>query len=151
MAKVGQLALLPKLFGKIIIAQEVYNEVTTGEHPAALAVPSADWIEVVSLQNPAQILQLQGMFKLDLGEAATIILAEELNAQRVLIDERLGRKVAQLRKLPVTGTMGLLLVAKQKKIIPEVKPILDQFLNQGKRISPVLYQEILNMAGEIQN
>jgi predicted nucleic acid-binding protein len=40
--------------------------------------------------------------------------------------------------LPVTGTIGLLLIAKKKGIIIEVKPILDQFLSQGKRISPIL-------------
>jgi len=116
LAKVGQLNLLQKLFGKIIIPQEVYNEVTTGNHRAA--------------------------------EAATIILAEELKANRVLIDEKLGRKVAQSRNLPVTGTIGLLLIAKKKGIIIEVKPILEQFLSQGKRISPILYQEILGMAEE---
>ena len=82
--KVGQLNLLQKLFGKIIIPQEVYNEVTTGNHRAASVVPAAQWIEVFTLQSPAQLLQLQIQFKLDLGEAATIILAEELKANRVL-------------------------------------------------------------------
>ncbi|MGL5941665.1 MAG: hypothetical protein ACRC2S_15030 [Waterburya sp.] len=41
LAKVNQLNLLQKLFGKIIISQEVYTEVTTGDHPAVLAVPCA--------------------------------------------------------------------------------------------------------------
>ncbi|CCI03791.1 MAG: DUF3368 domain-containing protein [Microcystis sp.] len=50
--------------------------------------------------------------------------------------------------MPVTGTIGLLLIAKKKGIIIEVKPILDQFLSHGKRISPILYQEILGMAEE---
>jgi hypothetical protein len=93
LAKVGQLNLLQKLFGKIIIPQEVYNEVTTGNHRAASVVPTAQWIEVFTIQSPAQLLQLQIQFKLDLGEAATIILAEELKANRVLIDEKLGRKL----------------------------------------------------------
>ncbi|MGL6344253.1 MAG: DUF3368 domain-containing protein [Waterburya sp.] len=148
LAKVNQLNLLQKLFGKIIISQEVYTEVTTGDHPAVLAVPCANWIEVCTVQCRDQLLKLQIEFKLDLGEAATIILAEELKANRILIDERLGRKVAQARNLPVTGTIGLLLVAKNKGIITEIKPILDQFLNQGKRISPILYQEVLDLAKE---
>jgi hypothetical protein len=113
------------------------------------AVQSAEWIEVFSIQAPNKVLQLQREFKLDLGESATIILAEELKANRVLIDERLGRKVAQTRNLPVTGTIGLLLIAKKKGIITEIKPILDQFFTQGKRISSILYQEVLDMAGEI--
>jgi predicted nucleic acid-binding protein len=148
LAKVGQLNLLKKLFGRIIIPEEVYHEVTTGKHPAASAVLSANWIDVFTIQYPEQLLQLQVDYKLDLGEAATIILAEELNANRVLIDEKLGRKVAQLRNLPVTGTIGLLLIAKNRGIIREIKPILDQFLSQGKRISTILYQEVLDIAGE---
>jgi predicted nucleic acid-binding protein len=60
----------------------------------------------------------------------------------------LGRKVAQGRNLPVTGTIGLLLVAKNRGILPEIKPILEEFLSKGKRISPALYREVLDMAGE---
>jgi hypothetical protein len=148
LAKVGQLNLLPEIFGRIIIPVEVYNEITTGNHPAVKAVQSVEWIDVLAIQTQTKVLQLQREFKLDLGESATIILAEELKANRVLIDEKLGRKVAQSRNLPVTGTIGLLLVAKQKGIITEIKPILDQFLQQGKRISSILYQEVLDMAGE---
>jgi hypothetical protein len=124
--------------------------VTTGNHPAVEAVQSAKWIDVLTIQAPTKVLQLQRKYRLDLGESATIILAEELKANRVLIDERLGRKVAQSRNLPVTGTIGLLLIAKKKGIITEIQPILDQFLNQGKRISSVLYQEVLDLAGEKQ-
>ncbi len=90
LAKVGQLNLLLELFGRIIIPQEVYNEVTTGNHPAVAAVQSAEWIDVFTIQAPEKLLQLQSKFKLDLGESATIILAEELKANRVLIDERLS-------------------------------------------------------------
>ena len=75
---------------------------------------------------------MQIQFKLDLGEAATIILAEELKANRVLIDEKLGRKVAQSRNLPVTGTIGLLLIAKKKGIIIEVKQINESEKNDSK-------------------
>jgi uncharacterized protein len=148
LAKIDRLNLLQKLFGKITISQEVYNEITTGNHPGALAVPAVNWIEVVPVQCRDRLLQLQIDFKLDLGEAATIILAEELQANRVLIDERLGRKVARSRNLPVTGTIGLLLVAKNKEIIPEIKPILNQLLIHGKRISPILYREVLDIARE---
>jgi predicted nucleic acid-binding protein len=148
LAKVGRLELLRELFRTLFISQEVYDEVTQGKHPAASAVPSATWIEVVTLQSPIRAVELQTAFKLDLGEAATIVLAEELRADRVLLDERLGRKVAQGRNLPVTGTIGVLLVAKNKGILPEIKPILEEFLSKGKRISPSLYREVLDMAGE---
>ena len=106
LTKVGQLNLLRELFGRIIIPVEVYNEVTTGNHPAVEVVQSAKWIDVFTIQAPTKVLQVQSKYRLDLGESATIILAEELKANRVLIDERLGRKVAQSRNLLVTGTRG---------------------------------------------
>ncbi|WP_346304792.1 MULTISPECIES: DUF3368 domain-containing protein [unclassified Microcystis] len=55
---------------------------------------------------------------------------------------------SSLNRRKIRTKIGLLLIAKKKGIIIEVKPILDQFLSQGKRISPILYQEILGMAEE---
>ncbi|WP_353851734.1 DUF3368 domain-containing protein [Microcystis sp. LE19-84.1B] len=55
---------------------------------------------------------------------------------------------SSLNRRKIRKKIGLLLIAKKKGIIIEVKPILDQFLSQGKRISPILYQEILGMAEE---
>ncbi|BAZ31220.1 hypothetical protein NIES4074_36920 [Cylindrospermum sp. NIES-4074] len=57
-AKVGQLNLLRDIFGKVIIPQEVYNEVTTGTHPAVDLVKSADWIEIRSVINLEKVSKL---------------------------------------------------------------------------------------------
>ncbi|NES17808.1 MAG: DUF3368 domain-containing protein [Symploca sp. SIO3E6] len=148
LAKVGQINLLPEVFGQIIIPQEVYHEVTTGTHPAAKEVQFVNWIEIFSIRNRQQVSILQAETGLDLGESATIILAEELGADRVLIDELAARKVAQSRNIPITGTVGILLVAKNQGLISGVKPILDALIKQGTRIGQVLYQEILAIAQE---
>lgn len=148
LAKVGRMDLLGDIFGKVIIPQEVYNEITTGTHPAVNAVKSATWIEVLSIRNSQQISILQSETNLDLGECAAIILAEELGADRVLIDEWAARKVAKSRHLPVTGTVGILLIAKHQGLIESVKPVLDELMAQGKRISQQLYQEVLDIAKE---
>nr|WP_174763867.1 DUF3368 domain-containing protein [Anabaena sp. UHCC 0253] len=140
--------LLGDIFGKVIIPQEVYNEITTGTHPAVNAVKSADWITVLSIRNSQQVSILQSETNLDLGECAAIILAEELGADRVLIDEWAARKVAKSRHLPVTGTVGILLIAKHQGLIESVKPVLDELIAQGKRISQQLYQEVLDIAKE---
>ncbi|MBS3028218.1 MAG: DUF3368 domain-containing protein [Dolichospermum sp. DET50] len=148
LAKVGRMNLLGDIFGKVIIPQEVYDEITTGTHPAVNAVKSANWIEVLSIRNSQQVSILQSETNLDLGECAAIILAEELGADRVLIDEWAARKVAKSRHLPVTGTVGILLIAKHQGLIESVKPVLDELMAQGKRISQQLYQEVLDMAKE---
>ena len=148
LAKVGLMHLLGDVFGQIIIPQEVYDEVTTGTHPAATAVPSTSWIEIRPIGDAQQVLTLQASTKLDLGECAAIILAQELGADWVLIDERAARDLAESRHLPVIGTVGILLLAKRRGLIPNVKPVLDGLIAQGKRISQQLYQEALAIANE---
>ncbi len=83
LAKVGKLELLRELFGTIFISQEVYDEVIQGKHPATSSVPSAKWIEVVTLGSPIKALELQTAFKLDLGEAATTPKTRSLRDRRV--------------------------------------------------------------------
>jgi predicted nucleic acid-binding protein len=148
LAKVGSLELLREVFGKIIIPQEVYNEVTTGLHPAASAVPSATWIQVCPVSNQENIFALQEDTGLDLGECAVIILAEELGATQILIDERAARLVAEERNLSIIGTIGTLLLAKEQGIIKSVKEVMDELILQGKRINPRLYKDILEIAQE---
>jgi uncharacterized protein len=58
LAKVGQLNLLRDVFGKVIIAQEVYYEVTTGTHPAVKLVKLADWIEIISVKDLEKLSKL---------------------------------------------------------------------------------------------
>jgi len=94
LAKIGRMDLLREVFGQIIIPQEVYDEVTTGTQMAATQVRSATWILVYSISDPERLSILQTETELDLGECAAITLAEELQADRVLIDEWAGRRVA---------------------------------------------------------
>jgi predicted nucleic acid-binding protein len=148
LAKVGKMYLLRDVFERVIIPVEVYDEVTTGNHPAVRQVRSANWIEVRVVSNPEAVVSLQMETGLDLGESAAIALAEELKAQRILIDELAGRVVAKTRNLSVTGTVGVLLIAKQQGLISKVQPILDELVVAGKRISPELYREVLASANE---
>ncbi len=117
-------------------------------HPAAIAVPSATWIQVRSVSNPETIFALQDDTDLDLGECAAIILAEDLGANQILIDERAARIVAESRNLPLIGTLGTLLLAKELGLIQNVKEVMDELTFQGKRISQKLYQDVLEIAKE---
>jgi predicted nucleic acid-binding protein len=148
LSKIGKLHLIYQVFGQILIPQEVYNEVTTGIHPAVAVVQAARWIEVRSVSNPKAILRLQQETELDLGECAAIILAEELGGDLLLVDDLAARKQAIARNLSIIGTVGTLLLAKQKGFIPTIQEVLDALIKQGKRISPKLYQEALTIAGE---
>jgi uncharacterized protein len=149
LAKIGELDLLPQVYGKIMIPTEVYQEITTGEHPAARLIKSVNWLNICSVIDSEKVSNLQQITQLDLGESAAIILAEELKATLILIDDLEARKVAISRNLSVTGTLVSLLTAKQLGIINYVKPLLDALINQGTHISSQLYQQVLVIAQEL--
>ncbi|MFN7338384.1 MAG: DUF3368 domain-containing protein, partial [bacterium] len=99
----------------------------------------------VTQQN--QVNQL--LNKLDRGESEGIILALELGADILILDERKGRKVARYLGLNITGILGVLLEAKQKELIMNIKPIVDQLISKAEfRISETLYRKVLTIAGE---
>ncbi|RCJ32612.1 nucleic acid-binding protein [Nostoc punctiforme NIES-2108] len=149
LSKIGKLDLLSAVFGRVIIPQQVYTELTTGNHPAVLVVKSALWLEVLSISNNQLIEQLQLETNLDLGECSAIILAEELKADQLLIDEKAGRKVAISRGLPIIGLVGVIILAKEQGLIDNVKNILDDLMSKGTRISPKIYDYALITAREI--
>ena len=88
---------------------------------------------------------------LDRGEAEVIVLAEELRADAVLIDDLKARKTAVLRGLAVVGTIGVLLDAKERGLVDEVKPLLDLLIRKKIRISRELHNYALELAHESQS
>ena len=85
---------------------------------------------------------------LDYGESETIVLAKELNADIVLIDEKKARKIAQVKSLKVMGTIGILQTAKDKGFITDLKTQLDNLIKNGIWIDKKLYQSVLQKTGE---
>ncbi len=147
LAKVGRLHLLADLFGTVIIPPQVFEELSAGNHPAAAVVSQLDWLDIreVDATSTQSLMQLNN---LDLGESAAIILAEALKAEQLLIDERAARKVARSRNLPVIGTVGLLILAKQRGLIESVKTELNALMSNGMRLSEQVYQDALMLAQE---
>jgi uncharacterized protein len=110
-----------------------------------------NWIQTQPLTNSELANQLQQERGLDAGEANAIALALELQADDLLIDERLGRQEAVRLGLSIIGILGVLLVAKQRSLIPQVQLVMDALIKQaGFRVSPQLYQRVLSLAQEHQ-
>ena len=65
-----------------------------------------------------------------------------------LLDDGLGRRAAELLGIPLTGTLGLLISAKNKGLISSVAPILSNLANLGFRVSPATRNAVLKLAGE---
>jgi hypothetical protein len=148
LAKIGRLDLLRNLYGRIFIPQEVFDELTTGTHPAAQSLRQTAWIEIRPVTDPQKAIALHTQTKLGLGECEAIILTEELSAHRLLIDDHDARREALSRNLPIIGTVGIILLAKQLGLIPTVKDILDDLIAHGTRIGRRLYLDALAVAGE---
>ena len=147
-AKLDGLSWLQQLFGEIYIPKAVYEEVAIAGagRVASTEVQSATWIQVRSVLKRDQVSIL--LTQLDLGESEAIVLAQEIEADWLLMDEVRGRSVAHALGLPVIGTVGLLVMAKDMGLIPEVRPLLGVLLSQSFRLSEKVIRSILIQAGE---
>ena len=149
LATIQQFELLHDLYQTIHIAQGVWAELNAkGVHwPGREEVAQADWVEIHAVENENLIIALQR--SLDRGEAETIALALQLGADIVLLDEKDGRHIAQTWQMNVVGVIGVLLTAKTKGHITNVRPLLDSLRQQaGFYISHKLYQLALKLADE---
>src|SRR5690606_29605660 len=91
---------------------------------------------------------LSYLLDLDKGEAETIILATEIEADLTILDETLGRYHAKHAGLKLTGTLGVLLKAKNSGYIEEIKPLLSDLKNKSIWLSDNLINEVLKLAKE---
>jgi uncharacterized protein len=143
----GQLSLLPALAQAVTIPTAVDAELRVGRQlgvnlpdPASLA-----WIQI---HQPASTAALALVRDLGPGESGVLALALESPDAMVVLDDALARRVALSLGLRIRGTLGVLLDAKARGIIRAVRPILDDMVRLGFRLSPDTRAEILRRAGE---
>lgn len=134
--KIGELELLHKVFGRIVITETVAKEFKK-------QIPR--WIEII---NPTTNLHVGLLGLLDAGEATSISLATELKEALLIIDESKGRKVARELGITISGSLGVLLAAKNKGIISSVKPIIQKISETDFRLSEELIRRVLQYAKE---
>lgn len=149
LAAVNSLNLLHQLHNQIIIPQAVYDEIVIlGKGQVGSdEIKAANWIEVRPVVNNHMVKALE--VDLDNGEAEAVVLAVELDADLLLIDERKGRAVAARLGIKHIGLLGILVQAKRSGLIPAVRPIMDKLMtNAGFWISNELYEHILETTVE---
>lgn len=150
LSAIQQLDLLQQRFPDgILIPPAVWHEVVTtgGGRPGAQVVATAPFIQVCPITNGAlaQVLQAE----LDYGEAEAIALFLENPTDALLLDEKSARRVAARIGLPMLGTVGILIWAKQHGVIASLKEQLDRLIHQGGfRLSQQLYGRALRLVGE---
>jgi predicted nucleic acid-binding protein len=147
-ARAGHLQLLAELFGEVVVPPRVAAEAYLDEpsRPGAAALAAAGtWLRIEAPIDRRAVAELTAA--VDAGEAEAIALAAERRLT-LLIDDRAGRRAAYGRRVPVTGSGGVLLAAKRARLIGLVRPALDDLIWQGLRLSPRLYRQLLQDAGE---
>jgi predicted nucleic acid-binding protein len=144
--QIGQLSLLQKVFGMVILPEAVYEELCAIPAQKTI-VDQQNWLFVQKPADEKLVAELKK--ELDKGEAEAIALALELKADALIIDELKGRNKAEQVGLRIIGLLGTLLEAKRKGLIPAVKPLMDDLVSKaGFKIRPALYQQVLKISGE---
>lgn len=133
----GHLQLLQQLYSTIDVPEAVAQE-------CGSALPT--WCHIHSVKNRALVESL----KLDLGagEAEAIALSVECSATRLILDDKKARRIARQLNQPVTGTLAVLLRAKDQGLLASVRRVIDALLANDFRISQALVEEVLRQAGE---
>lgn len=147
-ASIERIDIMTTLFKEVIIPEAVYQETTQFNFPSAPIILQAveqQWLQihqVTAIPDSISIL-------LDDGEREVIALALQRNEKRVLLDEKSARQIAKNFNLQIIGSLGILVLAKQNQIIPQVKPLLDEMIIQARYwVNASLYQQILHQVKE---
>ena len=135
--KIGELNLLHKLFGNVIITSVIAKEF--GKN-----IPK--WISVIDPKNKKYQHILQA--SIDKGEASAIALAVEQEDCLLIVDDQKARHLASQLKLKYTGTLGVIVDAKLSGYIISVKPLLDKIKKTNFRLTPSLENKVLQLTGE---
>jgi len=148
LGRIEHLFLLPELFDSVLVPGIVFHEVTGfGERPGALAVRAAKDQGLIKVIDFARTERVDRLVELvDAGEAYAIALAIERGITQILMDDLVGRRLSQSRGLAPIGTLGVLVQAKRRGLITDLKPLLDAVESAGLRMTPTLRIHIEQLA-----
>ena len=138
LSNIGELTLLQQVYGSVI---------TTHEVAAEYGEPLPSWVVIQAVKDQQKQLLLH--LQLDAGESSAIALALELPGSTVIPDDYKACKVAILG-LTLTGTIGVLIKAKLRGVIPSIKPLLARIKLTNFRLSAEWEAAALRAAGEVQ-
>jgi hypothetical protein len=148
MAKIHRLDTLFRLYSELMIPKAVADEI--GTKPGK----ENDQVQALLKKGTLQLRQVSSKILAELpidlgrGERETIALAIDSGADLVILDDQQGRLVSRDKCLSVTGTVGVLIEAKERGFIPSLRPEMDRLIEAGMWINEVFYHRILKEYGE---
>jgi predicted nucleic acid-binding protein len=145
--------ILQKLYDVVVIPQAVADELNASESPSVVR----NWIA-----NPPNWLQIEivsassrsGLEKLDSGEQEAILLAEQIEAELIILDDKAARQIASERGLRIIGLLGIIKDAAQLGLL-DLRVTFERLQEAGFWVAPSLLERLLrqslNKQGEINN
>lgn len=140
----NSLYLLEEIFGEVRVPEAVYREVIYSEKPESEELEKYLKGKVVKTTND----QPEDLKNLGDGETEAILLYEFLHADWFLVDDERAKKKAKSRNLNVIGSIGVLIIAKEKSYIKKIKPYLEKIKNSNIYLSNDLITRVLKITGE---
>lgn len=150
LSSINKISLLKELFQEVFIPEAVNREVIAGSEDnfGFEEILREKWIKTKKINN--ELAKKYLLTDIDDGEAEVIVLADELQANTIIMDDKLGRKIARLRGFNVIGTLRLLVIAKDKGMISDVKPLIERLREVGFWISEDVYNAIMIQSKEMK-
>jgi predicted nucleic acid-binding protein len=151
LGKIGLLFLLNQLASEVVISPTVRRELLGKIGPETEQIDKAlnEFLKIADLKplDPAVEIAVSG---LDDGEREVIGLASTMSGDiLLLIDDRAGREVAQGLNISISGVAGILLLAKEKGMVGELSPLLEELRDKGYWLSDEVLQAARRLAGEL--
>lgn len=139
--QINQCDLLAKLYGEVVIPAAVRDELLAA-HPNL-----PEFLRVRTVRQQAEVQRLRA--DIDLGEAEAVILAKELTADLLLIDEAEGRRVALREGVNIIGLLGVLVQAKRTGLISSLRDTTAKLESIAEfRVADDVKEIIFRAAGE---
>lgn len=139
------LMLLEQLFKDVAVPEAVFLELTTTDKPEAKILEQY-------LQNKVRKVNMDNFIYLDgnadAGETEAMLLYKQENADKLLIDDRRGKKIAQMNNIDTIGSLGILLSAKQAGLVATIKPHIKKISASRIYLSQTVIEMVLELASE---
>ncbi|HAX78762.1 MAG TPA: DUF3368 domain-containing protein [Cyanobacteria bacterium UBA11372] len=145
--QVGHLQLLQQLYGTIVVPPAVPQELEVGKLQG-VDVPEINSIEWIQIRPVISATLIPAVIDLGQGEAEVLALGLETTNRLLIFDDQLARRIADLYKLKYTGTLGILVKAKQAGYLASVAPIIAMLQSQGMWLTDKIINDVLQLARE---
>lgn len=145
--QVSFLHVLQELYGQVVIPEGVFTELDAGRM-SGIALPDVKSLSWLSVRYVRERTLLQMVSGLGTGEKQVLALALEKPGSLAILDDLMARRYASFLGIRFTGTLGILLKAKEKGLLQAVAPVLDQLEALQFRLDPKTREAVLKLAKE---